>query len=136
MAEEPFGGEHRGVLAQRLAVHQQVLPVHVDLDVVDPARTQRVDHVQRHPDVTHQDLHRGLGVLVLEEELDSALLAAGGHLADAVDEPRPRLPVRRLERVVVALDPGPEDHLRTDEPGEVGRGKRLTERRVPHGVVG
>ena len=29
----PSAGEHGGVLAQRLAVHDQVLPVHVDLDV-------------------------------------------------------------------------------------------------------
>ena len=36
MAEQPLGGEHRRVLGEVLAVHEQVLPVHVDLDVVDP----------------------------------------------------------------------------------------------------
>ena len=34
---------------------------------------------------------------------------------------RPRLGVRRLERVVVALDPGPDDHLRADVGREVDR---------------
>ena len=98
-------------------------------------RAQRVDHVQGHPDVAHQDLHRGLGVLVLEEELDSALLAAGGHLADAVDEPRPGLAVRRLERVVVALDAGPEDHLRPDGGREVAGCKCFGECIGTNGVV-
>ena len=68
VAEEALGGEQRRVLGEALAVHQQVLPVHVDLDVVEALGAERVDHVQRHPDVAHQDLHRRLGVLVLEEE--------------------------------------------------------------------
>ena len=82
---------------------------------------QRVDHVQRHADVAHEDLHRGLGVLVLEEELDAVLGADLGRLGDPLDEPLPRLRVRGLERVVVALDPGPADHVRADRAGELGR---------------
>src|SRR5262252_2204459 len=50
------------------------------------ARAQRVDHMERHADVPHQDLHRGLGVLVLEEERHPVLRAARRHLADAVHE--------------------------------------------------
>ena len=133
--EEPLRGQQRRVLGEALAVHQQVLPVHVDLDVRDAARAERVDDVERHPDVAHEDLHRRLGVLVLEEEHDAALLAARRDLPDAVDEPRPRVAVGRLERVVVALDSGPEDHLRADRPGEVGGRERFGERGVADAVV-
>ena len=73
VAEQAFGGEQRRVLGEVLAVHDQVLPVHVDLDVVDPLGAQLVDHVQRHADVAHQDLHRRLGVLVLEEDRHAAV---------------------------------------------------------------
>ena len=136
VAEQPFRREQRRVLGEVLAVHDQVLPVHVDLHVVDPLRAQRVDHVQRHADVPHEDLHRGLGVLVLEEERDAALGAPARDLADAVDEARPRVGVRRLERVVVALDSRPEDHLRAELARERGHVERLGERRAPHRVVG
>jgi hypothetical protein len=112
--EQALGREKRRVLGQGLTVHEQVLPVHVDLDVRDAARAQRVDDVQRHPDVAHEDLHRRLGVLVLEEERDPVLVTARGDLTDAVDEPRPGVPVGRLERVVVTLDARPQDHLRAD----------------------
>ena len=136
MAEQPFGGEQRRVLGEVLAVHDQVLPVHVDLDVVDPLRAQRVDHVQRHPDVAHQDLHRRLGVLVLEEHRHAALAGVLGRLADAVDEALPRRRVRRLERVVVALDPGPDDEVRPELSREVDRLEREAERLRARRVVG
>ena len=67
VAEQALGREQCCVLGEVLAVHDQVLPVHVDLHVVDPLGAQLVDHVQRHADVAHEDLHRRLGVLVLEE---------------------------------------------------------------------
>ena len=73
---------------------------------------------------------------MLEEERHAALGAARGDLADAVDEPRPRVRVRRLERVVVALDPGPEDHLRADVAGEIGGVERLPQCVGAHRVVG
>ena len=73
---------------------------------------------------------------MLEEERDAAFLAAHRDVAHAVDEACPRVAVRRLERVVVALDAGPEDHVRADRRGEVGRAERLGERRVAHRVVG
>ena len=130
VAEQPLRGQHPGVLAQVLAVHDQVLPVHVDLHVVEPLRAQRVDHVQRHPDVPHEDLHRGLGVLVLEEDRHAALLRALRRLPDPVDEPRPRVGVRRLERVVVALDPGPDDEVRLDLGREVDALQRAADRLV------
>ena len=57
-----------------------------------PAGAERVDHVQRHPDVAHEDLHRRLGVLVLEEERDPVLRAARRDLADPVDEATPSSP--------------------------------------------
>ena len=120
VAEQPFGREQRRVLGQMLAVHDQVLPVHVDLDVVDAALAQLVDHVQRHPDVRHVDLHRRLGVLVLEEEQAARAREPLCDLGHAVDQPRPRLGVRHLERVVVALAAGPDDHLRADVAGEIG----------------
>ena len=72
---------------------------------------------------------------MLEEERDAALLAASGDLADAVDEPRPRLRVRGLEGVVVALDSRPQDHVRSDRGGEVGGDERLRERLGANGVV-
>ena len=36
VAEQALGGEHGRVLGQALAVHDQVLPVHVDPHVVEP----------------------------------------------------------------------------------------------------
>ena len=60
VAEQPVGREQCRVLGQVLAVHQQVLPVHVDLDVVDAPLTQLVGDIQAHADVAHQDLHRRL----------------------------------------------------------------------------
>ena len=120
VAEQALGGEQRHVLAEVLAVHDQVLPVHVDLDVVDPLGAQLVDDVQRHPDVAHVDLHRGLGVLVLEADLAAVLGHDLGGLADAVDQPRPGVGVQRLERVVVALDPRPDDEVRAEDAGELG----------------
>ena len=62
--------------------------------------------------------------------------AARGDLADAVDEALPRLGVRGLERVVVALDAGPDDHLRAERAGEVGGAQRLVERLGADRVVG
>ena len=73
VAEQALGVEQRGVLGEVLPVHDQVLPVHVDLDVVDALGAQLVDHVQRHADVAHEDLHRRLGVLVLEEHRHAVL---------------------------------------------------------------
>ena len=43
-----------------------------------------------------------------------------GGLADALDQPAPRLHVGCLEGVVVALDPGPDDHVRAERAGELG----------------
>ena len=131
--EQPLGGEQGRVLGQVLAVHDQVLPVHVDLDVREPAVAELVDDVQGHPDVPHEDLHRGLGVLVLEEEEDAVLGAPLGRLGQPVHEPLPALAVRRLERVVVALDPRPDDEVRADLPGEVGALTREPPRLLPGG---
>ena len=38
-----------------------------------PSCLQLVDDEQAHADVAHQDLHRGLGVLVLEQQLHPVL---------------------------------------------------------------
>ena len=62
--------------------------------------------------------------------------APARDLADAVDEARPRVAVGRLERVVVALDAGPEHHLRADLAGEARRRQRLGKRVRAHAVVG
>jgi len=119
MAEQTFGGEKSGVLGEVLAVHDQVLPIHVDLDVRDPPGPQGVDDVQGHADVAHKDLHRRLRVLVLEEHRDAALGGVGRGVGDTVQEARPRFCVRRLERIVVTLDSWPDDHLRADIAGKV-----------------
>jgi hypothetical protein len=73
---------------------------------------------------------------VLEEDGDAALLRVLRRLADAVDEPRPRLLVRRLERVVVALDSGPDDHLRAGLAREVDRLAGQPQRLLADRVVG
>ena len=115
VAEQPLGGEQRRVLAEVLAVHDQVLPVHVDLDVVDPLGAQLVDDVQRHADVAHEDLHRGLGVLVLQEQLARRAWRTSPRPGRSPSmNQRPAVGVRRLERVVVALDPGPEHEVRAE----------------------
>ena len=46
-----------------------------------PSAWQLVHHVQAHADVAHQDLHRRLGVLVLEQQLDPVPGADLGRLA-------------------------------------------------------
>ena len=135
MPEQALCLEHGGVLGEVLAVHDQVLPVHVDLDVVEPLCPQGVDDVQRHPDVPHQDLHRGLGVLVLEEDRHAAFACVLRRAADPVEKARPALRVGRLERVVVALDPWPDDHAPADLRGEVDRLERQPQRLVAHPVV-
>jgi len=137
VAEQPLGGEQARVLGEVLAVHDEVLPVHVDLDVRDPAAgAQRVDDVQRHADVAHEDLHRGLGVLVLEQDRAAVLGHPHGRLPDAVDEPLPALRVGRLEGIVVALDPRPDDETRPELAGEVGRVERELQRLRADAVVG
>jgi hypothetical protein len=118
--EQPLGREHGRVLREVLSVHDQVLPVHVHLDVVDALGPQLVDHMQGHPDVSHEDLHRRLRVLVLEEEEDAVLAAALRRLADSLDEPLPTLRIGRLKWVVVALDPRPDDEVCAERAREVG----------------
>src|SRR5204862_3251730 len=66
-------------------------------------------------------LHCRLGVLVLEEELDAGLGTRLGGLRDPLDEPAPGRRVGRLEGVVVALDAGPDDQVRAEGAGELGR---------------
>src|SRR5207245_8988840 len=90
--------------------------------------TQLVDDVQGHADVAHQDLHSRLGVLVLEEELDPVFLAPLRGRSYAFYQPSPALAVRRLERIVVALDAGPDDEVRPQAAGHVGRGQRAPHR--------
>src|SRR5581483_4800663 len=75
------------------------------------------------------------GVLVLEEDGDAALVRMLRRLADAVDESRPRVRVRRLEGVVVAVDPGTDDHVRADLGGQVDRVERESQRLGPRRVV-
>ena len=136
VAEQPLACEQGRVLGEVLAVHDQVLPVHVDLDVLDPLRTQLVDHVQGHADVAHEDVHGGLGVLVLEEQLHAVGAAALGGLADPVHEPGPALAVGRLERVVVALDPGPDDEMGAELAGKVDGLQRAPHRLRPCRRIG
>ena len=65
---------------------------------------------------------------MLEEELHAVPLRALGGLSEAVHEPRPGVGVRRLERVVVALDPRPDDEVRAELAREVGGFERQPQR--------
>ncbi len=116
VAEQALGVQQRGVLGEVLAVHDQVLPVHVDLHVGEALCVELVRDVHAHADVAHQDLHRRLGVLVLEEQLDAVPCADLRRLAHALDQPPPRVDVRGLERIVVTLDPRPDDQLAPIDP--------------------
>ena len=58
---------------------------------------------------------------MLEEHRDAALARVLCAFADAVEEACPRLFVRRLERVVVALDSGPDDEVRPYLGSEIDR---------------
>ena len=80
-----------------------------------PWRAELVDHVERHPDVPHQNLHRRLGVLVLEED-GHPPLARVVAASPTPSTNAPTTPRRRLERVVVALDARPDDHVGSDRP--------------------
>ena len=62
--------------------------------------------------------------------------AALRGLADPVDEPRPALLVRRLERVVVALDPRPDDEVRAELAREVDGVERSLHGLAARRVVG
>ena len=74
---------------------------------------------------------------MLEEEQDAALGAGLGRLLDALDQPCPAGRVRRLERIVVALDPRPDDEVRAELAGERGRLARELSCRSPRvGVRG
>ena len=84
-----------------------------------PVGLELVHDVQAHADVAHQDLHRRLGVLVLEQQLDPVL---GTHLrgfAHTLDQPAPGVDVGGLERIVVALAAGPDDQVRAQRPREL-----------------
>src|SRR4029450_11337193 len=58
------------------------------------------------------------------------------RLPDPVEEPGPGLRVRRLERVVVALDPRPDDEVRLELAGEVDGVERPLHGLVPSRLVG
>ena len=61
----------------------------LSLDVVDALGAELVHDMQAHAHVAHQDLHRGLGVLVLEEQLDVVPRADLRGLSDPLDQPPP-----------------------------------------------
>src|SRR5256885_2186360 len=92
--------------------------------------------MQRHTDVAHEDLHGGPRGLLVEEEQDSALSTNLRRLTDSLDQPGPTFRVGRLKRIVVALDPGPDDEVGAQFAGEVDRRKRLTQRLRPRSCVG
>ena len=62
---------------------------------------------------------------MLEEELDAVRARSARRPAPMPSmSQRPAVGVRRLEGVVVALDPGPDDEVRAERAGEVGRLER------------
>ena len=124
VAEQPLGVQQRRVLGEVLAVHDQVLPVHVDLDVVIPRARSVWMTCSVMPMLPMWIFIAGSEFLCSSRRTWSCSASLLRGLADAVDEPRPALGVRRLEGVVVALDPGPDDHPRAEPAGEVGAPRR------------
>ena len=120
VAEQALGGEQRGVLGQVLAVHQQVLPVHVDLDVVEALGRGACATTYRHmPMLRIRIFIAGSEFLCSRNSLTPCSRADLGRLAHALDQPPPRIDVGRLERVVVALAAGPDDQVRAERAGEL-----------------
>ena len=121
VAEQPLRGQQRGVLGEVLAVHDQVLPVHVDLDVVDPLRSRSLwiscSAIPMFPHVVFMAgsqspcSRKTLTTVPRRRSRPPRRRPRSSH--------RPALPVGRLERVVVALDPGPDDEVRAQLAGEV-----------------
>src|SRR3954467_11845703 len=73
----------------------------------------------------------GSEFLCSRKSLTPSLFARAGARARAAREPRPGVGVRRLERVVVALDPGPDDEVRAELACEIGGFERQPPRPRP-----
>ena len=133
----PRDGEQRRVLRQRLAVHDQVLPVHVHLDVVVAAlAAARGSRSSVIPMFRIMIFIAGSEFLCSSQSSWPRLAELPGDLPEPVDEQVPALRVGRLERVVVALDPGPDDHRHAELPGELRAGDRDLHRLGAHRRVG
>src|SRR5215218_8596975 len=121
VAELVLRGQEVGVLGQVLAVHYEVLPVHVDLQIgsVHPEGVDLLDREESHTDVLHQDLHSRLRVLVLQKDLHVLLVGMVGQLGDALHKATPDLRIRALESVVIALSARPDDEVSPYSGAEV-----------------
>ena len=122
VAEQALGGQQRRVLGQVLAVHDQVLPVHVDLHVVDgPARAACASTYRHMPMLRIRIFIAGSEFLCSRSSLMPCRAHSLGGLAQALDQPAPGVGVGGLERVVVALAARPDDQVRAERAGERGR---------------
>src|SRR5579875_931974 len=121
MTKFPLGMEQRGVFGQVLAVHNEVLPVHVDLQArgVHAQAAHAVNNVEAGGDVAHQNVHRRLAVLVLQEDGHALRGRVRHDFAHPFDELVPGVNIVALEVIVVALGAGPDDEMRAQRGGKV-----------------
>ena len=137
VAEQPLGGEQRRVLGEVLAVHDQVLPVHVHLDVVVPALARacgsRAASCRCSASGSSSPAPSSCARARAAGPCSPSVPAT---CAEAVDEPAPAVRVRRLERVVVALDPGPDDHRHAQLARQLRAGDGDLHRLAADGRVG
>jgi hypothetical protein len=138
VAQLVLGGEEVSIFCQVLAVHYEVLPVQIYLQVggVHPEGVDLLDGKQRHPDVLHQYLHGRLGVLVLQEDLNVLLVGVVRKLRNTLDETPPRLRVRPLERVVVPFRAGPDDEVRANSRAQINAAPQGVFSQAPESRIG
>ncbi len=133
----PFRREQTRVLTEVFAVHNQVLPVHVDeqVDRIHACIAHLLDREQRHADVAHENLHRRFAVLVLQKDLDAARVCVVHQFRDRRDEARPCFAVGPLKGIVVPFGTGPNDEVRLQLACEVNATLQRVNAPAAQGVV-
>src|SRR6266566_7468058 len=113
--------QERGILSQVLAIHDQMLPVHVDLKErrIDSQAAHAVNGVERGSDVAHQNIHSRFAVFVFQEHRYTFISCVSYHFTYSIDKQIPRLRVLSLEVIVVALRAGPDDEVRPQRSCQV-----------------
>ncbi len=117
----PFGMEQRRVLRQVLAIHDEVLPVHVDQEArsVDSQTANTVNGVEGGGNIAHENVHSRFAVFVFQEDRHSLRRSVCHHFAHAIDKLVPGVGVFALEIVVVAFSAGPDDKVCSQRGGEI-----------------
>src|SRR6266566_3233537 len=113
--------QERGVLSQVLAVHDQMLPVHVDLQerCIDSQAAYAVNSIERSGDIAHQNIHGWFAVFVFQEHRYTFIGCVSYHFTYSIDKQVPCLRVLSLEVIVVALRAGPDDEVRPQRSRQV-----------------